>query len=65
MTNKQGREDGTEVQEGVDICVLIANSHCCTEGANTNNKPTQRCKVIILQQKNKRPKLSLKNYLKS
>ena len=26
---------GGEVQEGGDVCVLVADSHCCMEGANT------------------------------
>ena len=35
---------GRKAQEGGDICILIADSHCRT-------KPTQHCKAIILQLK--------------
>jgi hypothetical protein len=36
-----------EVQEGGDICKLMADSHCCMAEINT----TQHCKAIILQLK--------------
>ena len=35
--------DGREVQEGVDICILTADSPCCMAETNTH------CKAIILQ----------------
>ena len=33
------------VQEGMYMCILMADSHCCMA------KPTQYCKAIILQLK--------------
>ena len=30
-----GVEGGREVQEGGDICILIADSHCCRAETNT------------------------------
>ena len=38
---------GREAQQAGDICKLIADLHCYTE------KPTQHCKAIFLQLKNK------------
>ena len=37
----------TTVHEGGDICILIADSHCCIAEVN----PTQHYKAIILQLK--------------
>ena len=39
--------DGGDVQEGGDICILMADSCCCI----VLQKPTQHCKAIILQLK--------------
>ena len=30
-----GVEDGGDVQEGGDMCILMADSHCCMAEANT------------------------------
>lgn len=38
-----GLEGERELQEGADICILMADSRCCIE------KPTQHCKAIICQ----------------
>ena len=38
-----GGGDGREVEERVDICICIGDSHCCTE------ELTQHCKPIIFQ----------------
>lgn len=40
--------EGREAHVGRDVCIHIVNSHCCT---NEQQKPTQHCKVIILQLK--------------
>ena len=44
-----GELGGREAQEGGDICILIADLHCCTA------ELTQRCKVIIIQWKKSSP----------
>ena len=41
--NKNQERDGREVHEGGDICMLVADSHCCIAEANTTFK------AIILQ----------------
>ena len=35
--------EGREIQEGGDLCIIMAGSHCCRQ------KATQHCKAIVLQ----------------
>ena len=43
LEERDGVEDGREFQGGGDICILMADSHCCMA------KPLHYCKVISLQ----------------
>ena len=53
------REGWEEAQEGEDICLLIADSHCCTAEINTtllSNYP-QIKKKNKKKNKNRKPKI--------